>query len=451
MIGETVVFPVLDAGHVELKINNNLFSFAPEQLFKVAARKNPKRFFLFVSTLLGKHLAVSEAGGLLTGALLSGLLAREIGAGPGVNMEILAASIKAGSGGIGLYSEVRRSLRSVNCRPAIFIGFAETATALGHAVFDCYGGESVYYHSTREIITDAPILFNFEEEHSHATSHMVYSQDCHPFNEDWPVILIDDEITTGRTALNIISDMHNKYPRRDYYLVSILDMRSESDRRKFQETAERLGININCISLFEGEASGRLVDGLIQAESAVPVTQGRDANVFFDIIDISRFFIHLSLDKKSDSYKTNRRRYLKDTGRFGLNGMESERTFISAVEAGRYLAEYRQGGRTLCIGSGEFMFLPMLVAAAMGENIDYKSTTRSPIWTKSQGDYPIKNGFTFKNIFNQAEVNYLYNLSWGDYDDVFVFFEHSVDSSMVGELSLLIKQELQCPMHFIHF
>ena len=35
------------------------------------------------------------------------------------------------------------------------------------------------------------------------------------------------------------------------------------------------------------------------------------------------------------------------------------------------------GKRTLCLGTGEFMYIPMKIAAEMGENILYQSTTKA--------------------------------------------------------------------------
>ena len=56
----------------------------------------------------------------------------------------------------------------------VFIGFAETATGLGHAVFNHFE-DAIYIHTTREEILNMEPSFYFEEEHSHATSHRVYA------------------------------------------------------------------------------------------------------------------------------------------------------------------------------------------------------------------------------------------------------------------------------------
>lgn len=52
-------------------MTDNPYDFAITDLFKMATRINKKRQFLFVSTVLGKHLAVQPQVPILTGALLA--------------------------------------------------------------------------------------------------------------------------------------------------------------------------------------------------------------------------------------------------------------------------------------------------------------------------------------------------------------------------------------------
>lgn len=56
---------------IDIEITHNPHNFALTDLFQMAARINKKRQFLFVSTVLGKHLAVRPQIPLLTGALLA--------------------------------------------------------------------------------------------------------------------------------------------------------------------------------------------------------------------------------------------------------------------------------------------------------------------------------------------------------------------------------------------
>ena len=106
------------------------------------------------------------------------------------------------------YSVVKKLYCSLD-EPVVFIGFAETATALGHGVFDCFS-DGVYIHSTRELLVDQDVTLYFEEEHSHATDQRCYAPEQY-LNNDKPICLVDDEITTGNTALNIIASIQKQF------------------------------------------------------------------------------------------------------------------------------------------------------------------------------------------------------------------------------------------------
>ena len=67
-----------------------------------------------------------------------------------------------------------------------------------------------------------------------------------------PIVLIDDEMTTGKTALNIIRDIHSKFPREQYAVVSILDWRSDDNREQFLQLERELGVKIHTTSLMSG-------------------------------------------------------------------------------------------------------------------------------------------------------------------------------------------------------
>jgi hypothetical protein len=141
-----------------------------------AARRNPKRPFLFVSKLLGRHLPTRPH------------ILRE-------TAHRLAAKIASGLGD----------------EPVLFFGMAETATALGQTVFQAWtesGREGLYLDTTRRR-TGGRIAFRFREAHSHAIEHLVHlptatNDPMDTFQRARTVVLIDDEATTGRTALSLV-------------------------------------------------------------------------------------------------------------------------------------------------------------------------------------------------------------------------------------------------------
>ena len=63
------------------------------------------------------------------------------------------------------------------------------------------------------------------------------------------VVLVDDELSTGRTALNVIEAMHALAPRSRYVLAGIVDVRSPADDEIRAEVARRLACRIDVVSL----------------------------------------------------------------------------------------------------------------------------------------------------------------------------------------------------------
>jgi hypothetical protein len=134
-----------------------------------AARANPKRGFLIVSKVLGRHLPTPP--------------------------EALRAAADALAAQIPPLPE-----------PVLFCGMAETATGLAQSVWAAWrlahpACASAYVQSSRQTVPGAAVLCRFEEGHSHAASHMV--QVAGEIEALLPqvrsLVIIDDECSTGAT------------------------------------------------------------------------------------------------------------------------------------------------------------------------------------------------------------------------------------------------------------
>lgn len=148
-----------------------------EALCAFAARDNPRRAFLVVSKVLGRHIGVAPATMRAT-------------------FRDLAARIPADLPG-----------------PILVIGLAETAICLGQGVHEEFVRRTgrtdvLFLHSTRQQL-DHPILARFEEPHSHASTHLIYRPDdvagC--FATPQALVMVDDEISTGTTLTNLAAAM----------------------------------------------------------------------------------------------------------------------------------------------------------------------------------------------------------------------------------------------------
>lgn len=146
-----------------------------DTLFDIAERRNPKRAFLFVSKVLGRHIPVS----------------------PSVMRQV--------------FQQLASRFPTALPEPIVFIGMAETAVGLGAGVFDELRKSyfnSVYLTSTRHPV-GGELLCEFKEEHSHATDHLIYlphdAEMRHRVTTARTLVLVDDEATTGNTFINLVS------------------------------------------------------------------------------------------------------------------------------------------------------------------------------------------------------------------------------------------------------
>lgn len=161
----------LKRGVLEVDVHRS--SVPPESLFGFAERRNPKRAFLFVSRVLGKHIPVKPSVMQFT-------------------FDTLASKIPADLPG-----------------PVLVVGMAETAVGLGAGVHRAYSAtraDTLYLVSTRHPVGDR-IFARFEEEHSHASAHLIHEPADPELSQLMrsarSLVLVDDEASTGKTFINL--------------------------------------------------------------------------------------------------------------------------------------------------------------------------------------------------------------------------------------------------------
>lgn len=436
-----LTLPILSQLTVEIEVAENPYNWEVTDLFQMAARINKKRSFLFVSKILGKHIPIDPKKGLQTGALLAQRY---------INKRALTHHSDGGQAPDGLThhsnggqapdrlkqqsdEEMFAPFVSEKVNPVI-IGFAETATALGHAFFHCFK-KADYFHTTREILVDRDPVITFEEEHSHATSHRCYVDEA-MLNNDREIILVDDELTTGKTAINIIRSIHNRFPRKTYTVVSILDWRSGENMQIFADLEKELGVDIHSVSLLKGKIN---VTGDLKAVNKKEINESQlETQQNIKTINIQDVFPGMLAQVDSSSSTLagaiKNTPYLKGTGRFSMSANDNESLTQSLKEIGHFLQNKRIGEKTLCLGTGEFMYIPMKAASMMGDGVFYQSTTRSPIYVNNIEGYGAKYGLAFPNPEDFDIAHFVYNIPPNEYDDVFVFFERAVSENELKPL-----------------
>lgn len=432
-------YHILDQLSVDIQIESNDYKIPPEKLFVMAARKNRKRNFLFVSKILGKHIPVIPAVALLIGRALALKYLEEIDHCHFSQTAEIASVLRTQKNALKTYTLLKQKPLQLP-EPTLFIGFAETATALGHAVFENFVGEGFYIHTTREMIPEIKHVITFEEEHSHATSHRLYPLDHTLLQSSCPLVLVDDEITTGKTILNMIDALHSLYPRQKYTVVSILDWRSASDKALFKAKERELGVQINTLSLISGniEVKGGISEEDGAALSIPKITADESwfqSDISVEYLYLDSYFPELlcysSVDRDG---RENNCPYLVGTGRFGITNPKQLIMVDQVEKAAAFLNQFRKGSKTLCMGTGEFMYIPMLIAVHMGEDVYYQSTTRSPIYPYNRAEYGAKNAFPFVSPDDDQIMNYFYNVPNHYYDNLFLFLEREIESDRIEPL-----------------
>jgi adenine/guanine phosphoribosyltransferase-like PRPP-binding protein len=400
----------------------------PRVLLGLALRNNPRRAQLLVSRVLGKHVPtdprVVHAAGLLLGALVAdALAARPPRALP---VDLLHAAVRGAPGAAGaLHVEAREAIAS-DAVDAVVLGFAETATALGHCVAEALGGAD-YLHSTRRPVAGVATAGSFVEEHSHHTGHLLLPSDPGLLAGPRPLVLVDDELSTGRTAVNTITALHRAAPRAHYVLATLVDLREDAlaglpDGVRVDVVA----LTRACLTLppdlaeravaLRAELGGATAAARPAAAGAPhhPAVSGAAAPAI-------ACATHAGVDAigaHAAGAGAPARVLLEDLGwptglpagaRHGFTAAHHRLLAVALPELAADLAraaDVRAGERTLVLGTEELMAVPLRLAAALaeaGHNVRFSTTTRSPAVVVDEPDYALTSGIAFPSHDDPAD------------------------------------------------
>ncbi|MDH6519363.1 hypothetical protein M2163_003653 [Streptomyces sp. SAI-135] len=377
-------------------------------LLGLALRRNPKRAHLLVSNVLGKHVPQSP-------------------------------SVVYGHG-FALGRRVRDLLGDEEAARAVVLGYAETATGLGHSVADGVA-LAPYLHSTRRPVPGVAPAGGFEESHSHATSHLLLPENPDLLAGDGPLVLVDDEFSTGNTVLNTIRDVHGRYPRDRYVVVALVDMRSPQDASRLVDFAREINARVDLVATVSGTV--KLPEGVLEkgqdlvaryevsrpgargcVESAAGAAWARQAPTH----------PHPAINRIDLSWP----RGLPDGGRHGFTPahrirLESE---LPAMTARLAEALPRDARRVHILGFEELMYAPLRLARELEQvvqdvEVTYSTTTRSPVLAVDDPGYAIRTRLTFPAHDNPADGpgdRYAYNVAGAGFDAVIAVVDSAADT-----------------------
>jgi len=422
---------------ISLNINENKCSIPVSNLFTMSARENKKRDFLFVSKVIGKHMPMIPNTLKIIGGILARIWINEreescdyptnelvntlISLDPSLNMmEVALESEEKALTNHTINDKVCKANNILSspiklANKTLFIGFAETATGLAQAVFQNFSNAS-YIHTTREKITSIKPALLFNEEHSHAVEHSLFPYKSDFFNDFEDIVLIDDELTTGKSALNLIKCL----PGKSFGILSILDWRDADSYKMFKEEKD---IDVRVCSLLKGDIKCIKTKDIIS--DAITKPSG-----LTKLIPYKEHVFEMAECIEG---------YTKSTGRFGLNSKDNLKISKEIKSISEILKSERTKGNCLCIGTGEFIYLPCSISEGLGDNVYFHSTTRSPVHARNIDSYGNKNKLAFQSPSDETITNYLYNIPDNFYNQVFFFSEKLLTKEKKEEFNRLFS------------
>ena len=291
----------------------------------------------------------------------------------------------------------------------LFIGFAETATAIGFHVANRFG--AYYLTTTRENNPNHEYIY-FQEEHSHAVDQRI-DKSCLDklINRIERIIFIEDEVTTGNTISNAIKAIEKVYNRHiEFGIASLFNLMDYLTEKSFT----RNNINVLYLAKIEVENDYKdVLNGYNYIDNTIEMSSSANR--------ATNFITH-SLTLKQ---KQNR-------------GIFNTTNFLNQFKPVLDKIDFTDCKRICVLGTEEFMY-PAIYLGNILEQKGYEvyshATTRCPIQISSDEDYPMHSRYKFKSLYGDYDT-YIYNLD--KYDKVIIVSDYTNQKNFGALIDALI-------------
>ena len=272
-------------------------------------------------------------------------------------------------------------------KSTVVIAFAETAVAVGAVVagffHDCF-----FVTTTREKLPDWAVALSFEERHSHAKQHFLCVRDEEAFRRAAQVIIVDDEFTTGQTAVNLKNALDGCLaPGCRIYAASLAASRESAER--FRDVGI-IPISLSCLD----DMTNRTMPQEFSKDRSV-TPRGYDGIMCRNAIYDPRLGVN------SESWLAECRSFCAQLAAEFPGGMSQ------TVEI---------------VGTEEFCYPPLLLGRMLSGKygrVVVHCSTRSPMLPSETGrngfdeprpgEYPIVNRAVLRSAYDPERRVYLYN------------------------------------------
>lgn len=335
-----------------------------DDLLGFAERINPKRAFLFVSKVLGRHIPVAPRQMRQAFTDLANLIPDDLP------------------------------------EPILVVGMAETAVGLSagfHQILKQRYPNVLLLNSTRHA-QNGKLLTTFSEDHSHASQHLLYQSDDEAINQQLfatkTLIMVDDEASTGKTCQNVVTALQQAglNQLQQVHLATLVDWSLA------KITPKSLSNILFC--------RHHLLSGNWHW-----VEKNATANISMPDVATT----------KAGSQP------LLDTGSWGrLPTMYSDTglKFLQKSLINQLDVALLKNKKVLVLGSNEFVWLPFLLAEYLENqwvNVKFSALTRSPIAINT--DSAIKSVITFYDNYGLGMTNFVYNVEIQAWDLILLCVE----------------------------
>ena len=380
-----------------------------EDLLGFAQRINPKRAFLFVSKVLGRHIPVAPSTMRDAFTDLASLVPDDLP------------------------------------EPILVIGMAETAVGLSagvHQALQTRYPQALLLNSTRHAQHDSDnnhaLLTTFSEDHSHASHHLIYQSADKATQAQLlaskTLIMVDDEASTGNTCVNVVTALRNAGldQLEQVHLTTLVDWSLNQERHQHKDPAdsddavsdqiaERLpNIEFQRHHLLSGAWTWT------DAPNPEPITMPSVDTTEAGSQELGHTgnwgrFPTLDSTNGFDNYLLKFQTAFKVFNKQAQSEKEqSEKENFDKKQLPK---------RILVLGSNEFVWLPFLLAEwletqTQNSTVNFSALTRSPIALGGA----ITTILSFSDNYGLGMTNFAYNVEPSDWDLIVLCVETSANS-----------------------
>ncbi|WP_296189856.1 MULTISPECIES: phosphoribosyltransferase domain-containing protein [unclassified Psychrobacter] len=367
-----------------------------EDLLGFAQRINPKRAFLFVSKVLGRHIPVAPSTMRHAFTDLANLVPNDLP------------------------------------EPILVIGMAETAVGLSagvHQALQTRYPNALLLNSTRHAQHNddntETLLTTFSEDHSHASQHLIYQSADKAIQAQLLVsktlIMVDDEASTGNTCVNVVTALRNAglTELEQVHLTTLVDWSLNQNQAPVDVddniSARLPNIDFHRHHLLSG--AWTWTDAPNPESITMPSVDTTEAGSQ-PLGNTGNWGRFPTLDS-TDSFDNYLMKFQAAFNLFNQRAQSEKEQFDNE----------QLPQRILVLGSNEFVWLPFLLAEwletqTQNATVEFSALTRSPIALGGA----ITTMLSFSDNYGLGMTNFAYNVEPSDWDLIVLCVETSADS-----------------------